>query len=79
MVNRVYVEKKPGLQNEASALFNEFKNLLGIKGLKSLRILNRYDLENIDAKVLEKATNTVLSEPQLDDVYTELPASKGLA
>ena len=31
MVNRVYVEKKPGLQNEASALFNEFKNLLGIK------------------------------------------------
>ena len=78
MVNRVYVEKKPGLQNEASALFNEFKNLLNIKGLKSLRILNRYDLENIDAKVLEKATNTVLSEPQLDDVYTELPASKGL-
>ena len=78
MVNRVYVEKKPGLQNEASALFNEFKNLLNIKGLKSLRILNRYDLENIDAKVLEKAVRTVLSEPQLDDVYTELPASKGL-
>ena len=78
MVNRVYVEKKPGLQNEANALFSEFKNLLGIKGLKSLRILNRYDLENIDAKVLEKAISTVLSEPQLDDVYTELPASKGL-
>ena len=78
MVNRVYVEKKPGLQNEANALYSEFKNLLGIKGLKSLRILNRYDLENIDAKVLEKAISTVLSEPQLDDVYTELPASKGL-
>ena len=78
MVNRVYVEKKPGLQNEASALYSEFKNLLGIKGLKSLRILNRYDLENVDAKVLEKAISTVLSEPQLDDVYSELPASKGL-
>ncbi|MCQ2800196.1 MAG: phosphoribosylformylglycinamidine synthase [Bacilli bacterium] len=78
MVNRVYVEKKPGLQNEANALFNEFKNLVGIKGLKSLRILNRYDLENIDAKVLEKAVNTVLSEPQLDDVYFDLPKTNGL-
>ncbi|MCQ2798820.1 MAG: phosphoribosylformylglycinamidine synthase [Bacilli bacterium] len=78
MVNRIYVEKKPGLQNEANSLFNEFKNLVGIKGLKSLRILNRYDLENIDPAILDRAIRTVLSEPQLDDVYTELPKANGL-
>ncbi len=78
MVNRIYVEKKEGLQKEALGLLNEFKNLVGIKNLKSLRLLHRYDLDNISDDVLKKAITTVLSEPQLDNVYYELPKVDGL-
>ena len=42
MVYRIYVEKKPGFDGEAQGLFHELTELLGIRGLKSLRLLNRY-------------------------------------
>ena len=44
MVYRIYVEKKPGFDGEAQGLFHELTELLGIRGLKSLRLLNRYDV-----------------------------------
>ena len=44
MVYRVYVEKKPGLTEEAAALFAEATGLLGIVGLESVRVINRYDV-----------------------------------
>ena len=47
MVYRIYVEKKPGLDNEAQALLSDAKTLLGIRGLEKVRLLNRYDAENI--------------------------------
>ena len=53
MVFRVYVEKKPGLANEAAALKSDAKTLLGIKGLEDVRILNRYDAENIEAELFD--------------------------
>ena len=43
MVYRVFVEKKPGLDNEARNLCAEATNLLGIRNLQKVRILNRYD------------------------------------
>ena len=48
MVYRVYAEKKRELAAEAKALRNELVKLLQIKGLREVRILNRYDVENID-------------------------------
>ena len=48
MVYRVFVEKKKELANEAAALLNDARTLLGINSLKNIRILNRYDVENID-------------------------------
>ena len=77
MVYRIYVEKKPGLAHEASALTSELRQLVGIKGLESVRILNRYDVENIDKELFKKAVGTVFSEPQLDVVTTELDAQGG--
>ncbi|MBP5466972.1 MAG: phosphoribosylformylglycinamidine synthase, partial [Clostridia bacterium] len=77
MVYRVYVEKKQGLRGEADGVFYELKNLLGISGLKSVRIFNRYDVENVEKGQFEKAVKTIFSEPQLDDVYYELPEIKG--
>ena len=72
MVYRVYVEKKPELAHESNALFSELKNLVGIDALKSIRVINRYDVENIDEKLFEQAVRTVFSEPQLDTVSSTL-------
>ena len=72
MVYRAYVEKKSGLDNEARALKNELVSLLGIKGLEKVRVLNRYDIENIEKDLFDYSKGTVLSEPQLD-IITEEP------
>ena len=73
MVYRVYVEKKKELANEARNLFNEIKNLLFIDTLEDLRMMNRYDVENIEKPLFDYAVNTVFSEPQLDIVTYALP------
>ena len=73
MVYRVYVEKKKGQTHEADGLFREVKDFLQIKGLSSVRVLNRYDVEKIEEKLFGYAVNTVFSEPQVDNVTYELP------
>ena len=77
MVYRIYVEKKEGLAHEASTLCHELKNLLGIKNLTSVRILNRYDVENISKELFDTAVRSVFSEPQLDEAKRELDAKGG--
>jgi len=77
MVYRVYVEKKPGFDHEAAALFSELTSFLGIRGLTGVRILNRYDVENLDADLFEKAVPNVFSEPMVDTVTRELPEYTG--
>ena len=77
MVYRIYVEKKTELAHEAHALFTELTQLVGIKGLLGVRILNRYDVENIDGELFKKTVNTVFSEPQLDEVTDTLDARGG--
>jgi len=64
MVYRIFVEKRPGLSPEASNLLSDLKNFLGIENLEGIRILNRYDVENIDPAVYAAAKNTVFSEPR---------------
>ena len=66
MVYRVYVEKKKSQAQEAAALLSDAKNLLGIENLTDIRILNRYDAENISEELFDYAVKTVFSEPQLD-------------
>ncbi|MBO5938213.1 MAG: phosphoribosylformylglycinamidine synthase [Clostridia bacterium] len=73
MVYRLYVEKKAELANEARNLFGEIKNLLFINELTDLRLMNRYDVENIEKPLFDYAVRTVFSEPQLDIVTYELP------
>ena len=71
MVERIFVEKKPGLDNEARALLNDARNLLGITALERVRLLNRYDVENLSPALFDYAVRTVFSEPQLDIVCRE--------
>lgn len=68
MVYRVYAEKKPEYASEAKALLNDAVTLLSVKGLKNVRVLNRYDAENITPELFEYAKTTVFSEPQTDTV-----------
>ena len=76
MVYRVYAEKKKEFAHEAKALLTEANKLLGIKALKDVRILNRYDAENIRPELFEYAKTTVFSEPQVD-ICTEAPELDG--
>ena len=76
MVYRVYVEKKPGQTHEATGLLKEVQEFLQIKGLASVRVLNRYDAENLEKTLFDYAVNTVFSEPQVDDVSFEVPTGK---
>ena len=73
MVSRIYVEKKPGFDIEAQQLSHELRHTLGIKGLKNVRIINRYDVEGISDELFEQCVPTVFSEPQSDNTYVELP------
>ncbi len=75
MIYRVYVEKKPNLANESKALLGDINSFLGITSLKGLRIINRYDAENIEKDLFDYAVKTVFSEPQLDDVFFEIDLS----
>ena len=78
MVYRIYVEKKAGLQNEANALLSEIKTFLGINTIEKVRILNRYDAENITKELFDYAVKTVFSEPQLDDATADFDANGGV-
>ena len=72
MVYRIFVEKKKDLANEAKALLGDAKNLLGIKNLTDVRVINRYDAENITKELFDYAVKSVFSEPQLDIASEEI-------
>ena len=77
MVFRVYVEKKPGFDVEAQQLAGELRTILGLNGLKALRIVNRYDVEGISQELFGQTVPTVFSEPQVDNVAYDLPDFAG--
>ncbi|MBR0213291.1 MAG: phosphoribosylformylglycinamidine synthase, partial [Solobacterium sp.] len=72
MVYRVYVEKKPGFAPEAAGALADFRSFLGLKNLRNVRVLNRYDVEGIDPDLFEQAKRTIFSEPQLDIVTSDM-------
>ena len=76
-VRRIYVEKKPAYAVKAKELKAEIKSYLGIKTVENVRVLIRYDIENISGATYEKAIRTVFSEPPVDDVYEETFDLKG--
>ena len=76
MVQRVYVEKNEPLRQEAAALLSELQSVLGVSSLTGLRLVNRYDAEGLTTEDFQRAVSAVFSEPQVDDVYTGLPAGE---
>ena len=78
MVYRLFVEKKKQLAHEAKALLGDARTLLGITGLTDVRVINRYDTENIAEDLYERAKTTVYSEPQLDIISDEIDTEGGI-
>lgn len=70
-VKRIYVQKKPGFDVEATHLLNDIQENLQIHNLQKITILNRYDVEGITEEVFQTAKATVFSEPQVDDYVVE--------
>jgi len=70
-VKRIYVEKKQGYDIEAKGLYSDLLENLGIEGLESLRVINRYDISGITAEEYAKSRPIIFAEPPLDLVYEE--------
>ena len=70
-IYRVFVEKKPNYNVESKKLLEDLMVNLGIQGLHSLRIINRYDVSGISEKEYNNSRNTIFSEPTVDYVYDE--------
>ena len=70
-VRRVYAEKKNEFAVQAKELEAEIKSYLGIKSVTKVRVLIRYDIENISEETYKKALGTVFSEPPVDNLYEE--------
>ncbi len=77
-VYRCFVEKKTPFATEAHGVKSDLKIALMNDDVESVRVINRYDIENIDADDYKMAEKTILSEPQVDTLYEEVaptPAS----
>ncbi|MDR1059924.1 MAG: hypothetical protein LBL83_01640, partial [Clostridiales bacterium] len=70
-VRRLYVEKKGGFDVEAGAMLAELRDIIRIRGLRKLRLLNRYDVQGLDGEDFGKAVRTIFSEPPIDRVFHE--------
>ncbi len=70
-VKRIYVEKKPPYAVRAKELAEETRRYLGIKELEAVRVLIRYDVENLSDETYKQALVTVFSEPPVDNYYEE--------
>ena len=67
-VKRVFVEKKPEFAVQARELCDEIESYLGIAGVTGVRVLVRYDIENLSEDVYREALGTIFSEPPVDEV-----------
>ena len=68
-VRRVYVEKKAPYAVKARELADEIRGYLGVETVTDVRVLIRYDIENLSDDTYNKALTTVFSEPPVDNVY----------
>ncbi len=77
-VKRIFVEKKPDFAVKARELREEIESYLGIDCATNVRVLIRYDIENLSEEIYRKALVTIFSEPPVDLVYEEdFPADDG--
>ena len=77
-VIRIFVEKKPGFDIEAGHMMADLRENLGMTAIEDLRYLNRYDISGLSQEEFQRARGTILSEPNVDQVYDEeFPVPEG--
>ncbi len=76
-VFRIYSEKKPPYAVAAQSLAQDLRRILDVETVERVRILYRYDVSNITPAQFEAAVPVIFSEPQVDTVCRELPATDG--
>ncbi len=72
MFQTLYVEKLPAFASEATHLLHDLRENLALPGVVSLRLINRYDIEGISSEEFQSASDSILSEPQIDTTTTNL-------
>ena len=72
MIKRIFVEKKDKFEVEAKSLRQTFQRILKIQKLESMRILYRYDVEGVADDLFNQIIGTILSEPNVDQVFEEV-------
>jgi phosphoribosylformylglycinamidine synthase len=77
MVYRCFSVKKPGYDVEAQGVLKDLKENLGVRQIRALQIVNRYDVEGIELEIYEAAKRTVFSEPQCDVCFDETLPEQG--
>ncbi|MGI6109676.1 MAG: phosphoribosylformylglycinamidine synthase [Eubacteriaceae bacterium] len=70
-ISRIFAEKRPGFDTQAQQLCGDFKHILGIDGLKNVRLMYRYDFPETDAATRNRIISTVFSEPNADIVWED--------
>jgi len=76
-MHHIFVEKKPDHRHDARRLLHDLRESLDLPALRSVRVLQRYDVDGIDDAAFSAATTTILSEPQLDDLIWDLVIPPG--
>lgn len=71
MIQRIYLERKKGLDQEANQLLEEIRNQWNITSCTGLRILVRFDVEGLSEEEMAQAIPTVFSEPAVDQVVED--------
>ena len=79
MVYRIFVERRPGYRSEDERTLGDLRENLTLTAPSSLRIINRYDIEGVDADVVARAKYTVFAEPQTDIATEDLDFGNGSA
>lgn len=65
------MQRKTAFAVTAKELTEDIKGYLEIDALKDVRVLVRYDVENISDETYNRALTSVFSEPPVDNVYEE--------
>ncbi len=69
---RIFVEKKAGFNVEAENLKKDLIESLNLSNLENVRVLNIYDIFNIEESEIESAKKIVFSEIVTDEVYSNI-------
>ena len=70
-VKRLFVEKKKGFDIEAQGLLKDIRESLSIHHLENVKVVNRYDIENMNNKEYEESKHIIFSEKTVDNIYEE--------